>query len=218
VKRKTVLIALLLISLVWLPHAEVQAAAYSRSDTDPIPEHPTRALLHQAPKQGVHYDPVSRSWVFYGVPIERMRYDIPGAGIDLVRVLFLSRTGVPYKVWAAVGLDWGSDYLALGPWPTSEQAQAIRLHETLLKVYISETQGTLHPQVNESGMQWTDCLPESACDYGSFLDTMHHDLSNLFIDYEMAPGWYPWGFLFWNLEIYELQPYYPVHSFPWRVE
>jgi hypothetical protein len=30
---------------------------------------------------------------------------------------------------------------------------------------------------------------------------VHHDLSNRFIQSEDAPGWYPWGFLFWDLEI-----------------
>lgn len=215
---KRFVIALCMFSLVWLPKADVQAAAYQRSEADPLPEHPTRALLHQAPKQGVHYDPASRSWVFYGVPIEQVRYQIPGAGIDLMQLLFMSREGVLYKVWAAVGLDWGSDYLALGPWQSAEQVQTIRLHENLLKVYISETLGTLHPQVNETGMQWTNCPPGSACEYGKLLDTMHHDLSNLFIEHEMSPGWYPWGFLFWNLEIINQKPPYPTNIFSWRVE
>ncbi len=215
---KQFVIALCMFSLIWLPKANVQATVYQRSYTDPLPEHPTMKLLDQAPKGGVHYDPIFQSWVFYGVPIERVRYEIPGAGIDLVQLLFMSRESVPYKVWAAVGLDWGANYLALGPWQTAKQAHAIDLHETLLKVYISETKGTLQPQVNESGMQWTNCPPGSPCEFGKLLDTMHHDLSNLFIDYEMAPGWYPWGFLFWNLEIVETKPQYPVNSYSWRVE
>jgi len=198
---KRFLFTLLMISLALLPRDSVQAAAARRPNTDPLPEHPVRDILGQSPQSGVNYDSASLNWYFYGVPIERVRYEIPGAGIDLVRLLFLSRSGVPYKVWVAVGMDWGAEYLPLGPWATAEQVQAIRLDETLWKVYISETQGTLHPQVDESGVRWTNCLPKSACEYGRFLDTMHHDLSNLFIEYEIAPGWYPWGFLFWDVEI-----------------
>jgi len=198
---KRFLFTLLMISLALLPRDSVQAAAARRPNTDPLPEHPVRDILGQSPQSGVNYDSASLTWYFYGVPIERVRYEIPGAGIDLVQLLFLSRSGVPYKVWVAVGMDWGAEYLPLGPWVTAEQVQAIRLDETLLKVNISETKGTLHPQVDESGVRWTNCLPESACEYGRFLDTMHNDLSNLFIDYEIAPGWYPWGFLFWDVEI-----------------
>jgi len=215
---KRFLFTLLMISLALLPRDSVQAAAARRPNTDPLPEHPVRDILGQSPQSGVNYDSASLNWYFYGVPIERVRYEIPGAGIDLVRLLFLSRSGVPYKVWVAVGMDWGAEYLPLGSWQSTEQAHAIGLHETLLKVYISETQGTLHPQVNESGVQWTNCPPGSACECGKLLDTMHQDLSNLFIEHEMAPGWYPWGFLFWNLEIVSKKSQYPANILPWRVE
>jgi len=161
---------------------------------------PVRALLRQV-QPGVNYDPVTQSWVFYGVPIERVRYEIPGSSIDLVRVMFMGSEGVPYKVWIAVGMDMGVKYLALGPWESPEQVRTIRLKKTLLKVFISETAGRLTARVDEQGIRWENCQSSEPCNYGQLFDTMHNDLSNLFIEYEIAPGWYPWGFLFWDVEI-----------------
>ena len=188
-KRRRHAIFLVCIFLVLLPVSGVQAA-----------DDPVWALLSQA-QPGVNYDPDTQSWVFYGVPIERVSYEMPGAGIDLVQVMFMGSEGVPYKVWIAVGMDMGADYLALGPWETTQQAHAIRLREVLLKVYVSETIGMLTPQVDEHGIQWKNCDARELCEYGQFFDAMHNDLSNLFIEYEIAPGWYPWGFLFWDVEI-----------------
>ena len=200
---KRFLFTLLMISLALLPRDSVQAAAAPRPNTDPLPEHPVRDILGQSPQSGVNYDSASLTWYFYGVPIERVRYEMSGAGVDLVRVMFMGSEGTPYKVWVAVGMDMhmSAEYLALGPWETTEQAQTIRLHETLLRIYISETDGTLHPEVDETGIRWTDCTPGTVCEYARVFDTMHNDLSNLFIEYEIAPGWYPWGFLFWDVEI-----------------
>ena len=191
-KRFQYTVCLIIIFLALLPVSGVQAA-----------EDPVRALLHQAPQSGVNYDPDTQGWYFYGVPIEQVRYEMPGASVDLVRVLFMGSESVPYKVWVALGMDiyMDADYLALGPWETTEQVRAIRLRETLLKVYVSETVGTLHPDVDKTGIYWTDCAPGTVCEYARLFDTMHHDLSNLFIEHEIAPGWYPWGFLFWDVEI-----------------
>jgi len=186
-RKQTIAWFLILLSLV--PTGNVQAA-----------DDPAWALLSQV-QPGVYYDAYSQSWFFYGVPVEQVRYAIPGASIDLVRLLFIGRDGIPFKVWVAVGMDIGSDYLPLGPWDTPEQAQTIRLRETLLRIYISETEGTLHPEVDETGIRWGSCDPQAPCSYGQFFDAMHNDLSNLFIEYEIAPGWYPWGFLFWDVEI-----------------
>ena len=187
-------ISLLLILLAWLPVSGVQAA-----------EDPAWSLLCQV-QEGVNYDPQTLSWYFYGVPVEQVRYEVPGAGVDLVRVLFIGREGVPYKVWVALGMDMymRADYLALGPWETAEQVRTIRLRETLLKVSISETTGRLTPQVDEHGVRWENCAARELCGYGQLFDAMHNDLSNMFIEYEIAPGWYPWGFLFWDVEIVSL--------------
>ena len=187
-------ISLLLILLAWLPVSGVQAA-----------EDSAWTLLCQV-QEGVNYDPQTLSWYFYGVPVEQVRYEVPGAGVDLVRVLFIGREGVPYKVWVALGMDMymRADYLALGPWETAEQVRTIRLRETLLKVSISETTGRLTPQVDEQGIRWENCPSVDPCSYGQLFDAMHNDLSNMFIKYEIAPGWYPWGFLFWDVEIVSL--------------
>ena len=190
----------------WLPVSDVQAA-----------DDPVRALLRQA-QPGVNYDPDTQSWYFYGVPIEQVQYEMPGASVDLVRVLFMGSEGVPYKVWVAVGMDMGAEYLALGPWETAEQAHVIRLREMLLKVYVSETIGTLMPQVDEHGIKWKNCDAQALCSYGQLFDTMHHNLSNLFIEYEIAPGWYPWGFLFWDVEIVSQHKRNTPNNYQWRVE
>ena len=208
-KRFQYTVCLIIIFLSLLPVSGVQAA-----------EDPVRALLHQAPQSGVNYDPDTQGWYFYGVPIEQVRYEMPGASVDLVRVLFMGSEGVPYKVWVALGMDMymDADYLSLGPWETAEQAQTIRLREMLLKVYVSETVGTLTPQVNEHGIQWKNCDTQELCGYGQLFDTMHHNLSNLFIEYEIAPGWYPWGFLFWDVEFVSQHKKNTPNNYQWRVE
>ena len=195
-----------LILLTLLPVSSVQAA-----------DDPAWALLHQA-QPGVNYDPDTQSWYFYGVPIEQVRYEMPGVSVDLVRVLFMGSEGVPYKVWVAVGMDMGAEYLALGPWETAEQAHAIPLRQMLLKVYISETVGTLTPQVDKHGIEWKNCDMRELCGYGQLFDIMHNDLSNLFIEYEIAPGWYPWGFLFWDVEIVSQYKRNTPNNYQWRVE
>ena len=190
IKRFRQAIFLFLILMAWMPMSSVQAA-----------DDPAWTLLSQV-QPGVHYDPHTRSWFFYGVPIEQVRYEMPGAGIDLLRVLFMGGEGVPYKVWVAAGLDIpGKAYLALGPWKTAAQARDIPLREALLKVSISGTTGRLTPQVDEQGIRWKSCDLRALCRYGQFFDAMHNDLSNRFIQHETAPGWYPWGFLFWDVEI-----------------
>ena len=196
----------LFLCLTLLPISGVQAA-----------DDPTWALLSQV-QPGVNYDPDTQSWYFYGVPIEQVRYEMPGADVDLVQVMFMGSAGTPYKVWIAVGMDiyMRAEYLALGPWKTAEQAQTIHLREMLLRISISETIGMLMPQVDEHGIKWKKCDARELCDYGQLFDTMHHDLSNLFIKYEMAPGWYPWGFLFWDIEnAYQFKEYNPNDSL-WR--
>ena len=203
-------VSLFLILLTLLPGTSVQAT-----------EDSAWALLRQV-QPGVNYDPITQSWYFYGVPIEQVRYEMPGASIELVRVMFMGSASeaVPYKVWVAVGMDMhmGAEYLSLGPWETAEQAHAIRLRETLLKIYVSETSGTLHPDVDETGIHWTDCIPGTVCEYARLFDTMHSDLSNLFIEYEIAPGWYPWGFLFWDVEIVSQYKRNTPNNYQWRVE
>ena len=209
-KRIRYAIYFVLVFLTLLPRVDVQAT-YTKD--------PVRALLHQA-QPGVNFDPVTQSWYFYGVPIERVRYEMPGTSVDLIRVMFMGSAGIPYKVWVAVGMDMhmSAEYLALGPWKTVEQIQTIHLRETLLRISISETIGMLMPQVDEHGIKWKNCDGRDLCGYGQLFDTMHHDLSNLFIEYEIAPGWYPWGFLFWDVEIVDEYKRNTPNNYQWRME
>jgi len=208
-KRFRYTVCLILLFLTLLPINGIQAAG------DPV-----WVLLHQAQHPGVNYDPDTQSWYFYGVPVEQVKYEMPGANVDLVQVMFMGSEGTPYKVWVAVGMDiyMNAEYLALGPWKSAKQAQTIRLREMLLKISISETIGMLKPQVDEYGIKWKNCEMQEICGYGQLFDTMHNDLSNLFIEYEIAPGWYPWGFLYWDIEIVSQYKRNTPNNYQWRIE
>ena len=187
---------MLLIVLLALMPGAVQAAPIQTED-------PALVLLDQE-QAGVNYDPENKSWFFYGVPVEYVRYEMPGVGVDLMRILFRSQEGGYKQVWVAAGMDILSrpTYLSRGEWSTVEQRnQSVRLRETLLRIYVSETEGVLHPQIDPGGIRWDNCVSGNVCEYGELFDTVHHDLSNLFIETETAPGWYPWGFLYWDVEI-----------------
>lgn len=198
----------LLFLLALLPMGMVQAA-----------EDPAMQLLRQAPS-GVNYDPETRSWVFYGVPVEQVRYEMPGAGLDLVRVLFQTTQGGTDQVWITLGMQLtGTNvYLSRGEWQDAEHMQNhIHLRETLLKVYLSETRGRLRPIVEPAGIDWSNCITGTVCEYGRLFDDAHNDFSNRFIQSETAPGWYPWGFLFWDVEIANQSRSVASHNLFWSV-
>ncbi len=194
-KRLGTVFLLLIVLLALMPGA-VQAAPIQTED-------PALVLLDQE-QAGVNYDPENKSWFFYGVPVEYVRYEMPGVSVDLMRILFRSQEGGYKQVWVAAGMDILSrpTYLSRGEWSTVEQRnQSVRLRETLLRIYVSETEGVLHPQIDPEGIRWDNCVSGNVCEYGELFDTVHNDLSNRFIVSEDAPGWYPWGFLYWDVEI-----------------
>jgi hypothetical protein len=161
------------------------------------------ALLEQLP-HGVRFDPEETSWTFYGIPFEAAQYEMPGGVVDLVHVYFLDQDGVSHQVWVALGVDlvYGKPlrYISRGPWETSEEAwQQVRLNEAVLKVSIRDAEGG--PRVSQAGVDWLSCRHDG-CYYGHFFDCVNaNGLSNQFVATEHAPSWYPWGFLFWNLEV-----------------
>jgi|GEM_PF-3809364 len=194
-KRFRTVFLLLIVLLAAMP-GMVQAAPLQTED-------PALALLEQEPS-GVNFDPETRSWYFYGVPIEYVRYEMPGVSVDLMRILFRCQAGGYKQVWVAAGMDIISrpTYQSRGEWTTVAQLrQTLRLRETLLRIYVSETEGILRPEATPEGIDWSNCIPGEVCEYGRLFEDVHHDLSNRFIQSEDAPGWYPWGFLFWDLEI-----------------
>jgi hypothetical protein len=160
-------------------------------------------LLAQMP-HGVRFDPKEASWTFYGIPYEAVQYEMPGGVVDLVHVYFLDQNGVSRQVWVSLGVDLvyrkPLRYISRGPWESSEEAwQQVRLNETVLKVSIRDTEGK--PRVSQTGVDWSSCQYDS-CYYGYFFDRVNaNGLSNQFIATGHAPSWYPWGFLFWDLEV-----------------
>ena len=194
-KRLGTVILLLIVLLALMPGA-VQAAPIQTED-------PALVLLDQE-QAGVSYDPENKSWFFYGVPVEYLRYEMPGVGVDLMRILFRSQEGGYKQVWVTAGMALTGTpvYLSRGDWQdTRQMQQTVCLRETLLRIYVSETEGVLHPQIDPEGIHWDNCVSGNVCEYGELFDTVHHDLSNRFIQFEDAPGWYPWGFLYWDVEI-----------------
>jgi hypothetical protein len=164
-------------------------------------------LLEQLP-HGVRYDAEEASWTFYGIPYEAVQYKLPGGVVDLVHVYFLDQDGVSRQVWVSLGVDLvyrkPLRYISRGPWETSEQAwHQVQLNATVLKVSIRDIEGG--PRVSQAGVDWTSCQFDS-CYYGYFFDCINaNGLSNQFIATGHAPSWYPWGFLFWEVEVVEEQ-------------
>jgi hypothetical protein len=162
-------------------------------------------LLEQLP-HGVWFDPKEASWTFYGIPYEAVQYEMPGGVVDLIHVYFLDQDGVSRQVWVALGVDLvyrkPLRYISRGPWETSEQAwEQVQLNETVLKVSIRDIEDG--PNVSSMGVDWTPCRHDS-CYYGYFFDCVNaNGLSNQLIATGHAPSWYPWGFLFWQVEVIE---------------
>ena len=160
---------------------------------------------------GVLYDPDPSSWYFYGVPYETVHYEIPGGAVDLVHVYFLDEDGTSRQVWVSLGGELLAPvnhkqrglYISRGPWQDADQARdRVVLSETIIKVSIGGSEAHI-PQVSQQGVDWSTCV-EGDCIYGKLFDEMHNDLSNWFIQTSVAPSWYPWGFLFWKIELVEL--------------
>jgi hypothetical protein len=153
---------------------------------------------------GVRYDAEGPSWSFYGIPYQAAQYEMPGGVVDLVHVYFLDEDGVSRQVWVALGVDLiyrkPLRYISRGPWESSEEAwQQVQLNKTVLKISIRHTEGG--PRVSQAGVDWSSCQYDR-CYYGHFFDCINtNGLSNQFIDAGHAPSWYPWGFLFWDLEV-----------------
>ncbi len=168
-------------------------------------------LLEELPR-GVQYDP-KQGWYFYGIPYERAQYYLPGGRVDLLHVMLLRDDGVSGQVWVASGLalipsaqtfagQRAQNYLPKGPWQSPEEArQKVHRMETVLKISISNQEGG--PQVSQNGVNWSQCRNDG-CYYGYFFDFVNaNGLSNRFIRSQQAPSWYPWGFLFWEIDVVE---------------
>jgi hypothetical protein len=207
-KRKQLAILLSLL-------AALAVAAWAPVDGAPLSgkqEDSPYQLLEQLPK-GVQYDP-QQGWYFYGIPYEQAAYYLPGGRVDLLHVTFLRDDGASGQVWVASGLTLipsaqtlagqrAHHYLPRGPWVSPEEAwQKSRHLENVLKISISNWEGG--PSVSKDGVNWSQCR-EDGCYYGYFFDFVNaNGLSNRFIRSEQAPSWYPWGFLFWEIEVIEM--------------
>ncbi len=157
------------------------------------------AILVNQFQDGISYDPGSQSWWFEGIPTERVRYDIRGDGIDLVRVRFLA-DGQARSVWVAAGIQLiTGEFHSWGPWSNEHEAfEEFILIKTRVRVDISETQGAL---VDAGGRVDFSGCESLMCRYADWSEASSNDFSQRFITSNgaMATGWYPWGFLVWRI-------------------
>jgi len=198
--KKRLVFILLLLAMVTPWRSSVAGVAGSAQAVQALAAYPA----------GVRFDPVSESWSFYGVVDQTARYEIPAVTIDLARVTFRSRWGEYRRVWVALGVSElpgkQAGYQPLGPWGSSNDALRSVWQTAVVRVSVSRHGAFLAPTVSAWGINWRDCRPEALCRYAADLDNMHMDFSNRFIASESAPGWYPWGFLFWTIEPLEVAP------------
>lgn len=172
----------------------------------PSPERVSAACLAQIDailvsqfQDGVNYDPGSQSWWFEGITTERVRYDIRGDGIDLVRVRFQA-DGQLRSVWVAAGIQlMTGEFHSWGPWNDEQQAlEGLRLGKTRVRVDIGEKQGVF---VDTKGLvDFTGC-ESLMCRYASWSEASSNDFSQRFLTSNgaIATSWYPWGFLVWRI-------------------
>ena len=193
-----VLLPIILTSFITLPGstnrfpsipARVSASCLARIDT----------TLEEQFQDGINYDPVSRSWWFEGIPTEKVRYDIRGDGIDLVRIRFLA-DGQPRAVWVAAGIQlMTGKYHTWGSWSDASEAfDALQLGQTRVRVDVGETLGADVDAGGEVDFSGCDSL---LCRYADWSEMSSNYLSQRFItsNGRMAPGWYPWGYLVWRM-------------------
>ena len=157
------------------------------------------ATLEEQFQEGINYDPVARSWWFEGIPTEKVRYDIRGDGIDLVRIRFLA-DGEPRAVWVSAGIQlMTGEYHTWGPWSDeSEVFEGLQLGMTHVRVDVGEALG---PYVDAGGeVDFSGC-DSLLCRYAHWSEVSNNYLSHRFITSNggMAPGWYPWGYLVWRV-------------------
>ena len=150
-------------------------------------------------QDGINYDPVARSWWFEGIPTEKVRYDIRGDGIDLVRIRFLA-DGQPRSVWVAVGIQlMTGEFHTWGPWDNERKAfDGLYLGQTRVRVDVGEAQGAI---VDAGGRVDFSGCESLMCRYADWSEMSSIDFSQRFItsNGSMAPGWYPWGYLVWRM-------------------
>ncbi len=178
--------------------------AQAVEETPPV-EDPWLGQAMQNVRPGIQYDPARQTWDFYGIVDQMVRFRYPPAMIDLARVRYrLEKEGEIRAVWVALGVEfpYGQErgYLTRGPWISAANARRwVDIH-TLVRVSVSANGVYESPAVSENGVDWSACSQEVSCIYAAQFDAMHMDLSNTFIATGSAPGWYPWGFLFWHVE------------------
>jgi len=157
------------------------------------------ATLEEHFQEGINYDPVSHSWWFEGIPTEKVRYDIRGDGIDLVRVRFLA-DGRPQAVWVSAGIQlMTGEFHTWGPWSdVSEAFEGLQLGQTRVRVDVGESLGA---EVDAGGgVDFSGC-DSLMCRYAHWSELSSNYLSQRFITSNgaMTPGWYPWGYLVWRV-------------------
>ena len=157
------------------------------------------ATLEKHFQDGINYDPVALNWWFEGIPTEKVRYDIRGDGIDLVRIRFLA-DGQPRTVWVSAGIQlMTGEFHTWGPWSDESEAfNGLQLGQTRVRVDVGETLGVY---VDAGGAVDFSVCDSLMCRYADWSEMSSNYLSHRFItsNGSMAPGWYPWGYLVWRV-------------------
>jgi hypothetical protein len=170
--------------------------------------------------QPLNFNETANRWSFTGIAEALVRFNMRNISVDLVLVRFPDEDGESSAAWVVAGVQYetgDSRYLPRGAWLDSGAAyQALILGETVMEVSIAGS-----PWVTREQIEWAAC-ETAVCQVGAELAFHRFEISDSFIQSGgHAPGWYSWGFLFWNIQTRENVPVngaYEVSQHPyWQV-
>ena len=151
-----------------------------------------------------HYD--EHTWSFIGIVEEFAHYDIRTMVVDLVQVRYMVNDEWRL-VWVAGGIEhlapsnYGS-YITRGEWQYQAEMFSLLEPGDPIRVLIKGA-GNGQPLVTKTAIDWSACIT-TVCQLGAyFAETA--PLDERFVFGGTAPGWYPWGFLFWRIEMLDAE-------------
>ena len=150
----------------------------------------------------LHYG--DHTWSFVGYVDEFERYDMRTMVVDLVRVHYTDE-GEWRRIWVAAGVEilsppYYGQYLGRGPWDKQDEIHTQLESGDPIRVYI-QGNGVRQPIVTRDGIDWNDCQSMECLLGAYFAETA--PLDEHFISGGSAPGWHPWGFLVWQIELFD---------------
>lgn len=146
----------------------------------------------------LHYG--DHTWSFVGFVDEFERYDMRTMVVDLVGVRYIAG-GEWRRVWVVAGVElvtFPKQFLSRGPWDLHEEIHSYMEPGDPIMVNIQGNGGE-QPNVTKDNIDWSSCQTTD-CQFGGYF-AESAPLDEIFISGGHAPGWYPWGFLFWQIEL-----------------